>query len=124
MDCAFPVHGQSRVSNKLKKAGIILSPGGVRSIWLRHGLEKREPRLKRLEKWAAEHNNVLTENQIQALENAKEEKPHGTIVSSHPGFLPGQDTFYVGWIKGIGKIYLQTGIDTYFNVGFAKAPSG
>lgn len=117
----FPVHGQSRVSNELKKAGIILSPGGVRSIWLRHGLEKRGQRLKRLEKWAAEHNNVLTENQLQALESAKEEKQaHGAIESFHPGFLLGQDTFYVGWIKGIGKIYQQTGIDTYSNVGFAK----
>jgi len=117
----YPVHGQSRVSNELKKAGIILSPGGVRSIWLRHGLEKRGQRLKRLEKWAAEHNNVLTENQLQALESAKEEKQaHGAIESFHPGFLLGQDTFYVGWIKGIGKIYQQTGIDTYSNVGFAK----
>jgi len=117
----YPVHGQSRVSNELKKAGIILSPGGVRSIWLRHGLEKRGQRLKRLEKWAAEHNNVLTENQLQALESAKEEKQaHGAIESFDPGFLLGQDTFYVGWIKGIGKIYQQTGIDTYSNVGFAK----
>jgi transposase InsO family protein len=117
----FPMHGQLRVSNELKKEGIILSPGGVRSIWLRHGLEIRKLRLKRLEKWSAEQGNVLTENQLQALEQAKEEKKaHGEIESFHPGFLFGQDTFYVGWIKGIGKIYQQTGIDTYSNVGFAK----
>jgi len=117
----FPMHGQLRVSNELKKEGIILSPGGVRSIWLRHGLEIRKLRLKRLEKWSAEQGNVLTENQLQALEQAKEEKQaHGEIESFHPGFLFGQDTFYVGWIKGIGKIYQQTGIDTYSNVGFAK----
>lgn len=117
----FPMHGQLRVSNELKKEGIILSPGGVRSIWLRHGLEIRKLRLKRLEKWSAEQGNVLTENQLQALEQAKEEKEaHGEIESFHPGFLLGQDNFYVGWIKGIGKIYQQTGIDTYSNVGFAK----
>lgn len=117
----YPTHGQARVTNELKKEGILLSPGGVRSIWLRHGLEKSKLRLRRLEKWAAETGNILTENQIRALEKAKEEKEaYGEIESYHPGFLLGQDTFYVGWIKGIGKIYQQTGIDTYCNLGFAK----
>jgi len=88
---------------------------------MRHGLEIRPLRLKRLEKWSAEQANILTENQVQALEQAREEKEtHGQIESFHPGFLLGQDTFYVGWIKGIGKIYQQTGIDTYSNTGFAK----
>jgi len=117
----FPTHGQARVSNELKKEGIILSPGGIRSIWLRNNLETMKLRLNRLEKWAVEEGNILTENQVQALEKAKEEKEaYGEIETFHPGFLLGQDTFYVGWIKGIGKIYQQTGIDTYSNVGFAK----
>jgi transposase InsO family protein len=116
-----PTHGQTRVSNELKRQGVQLSPGGIRSIWLRHQLEKKGQRLKRLEKWAAETTNVLTESQIQALETAKEEKQaHGEIETHHPGFLLGQDTYYVGYIKGVGKIYQQTGIDTYSNVGFAK----
>jgi hypothetical protein len=117
----FPTHGQARTSNELKKEGIILSPGGVRSIWLRHSLEIMKLRLNRLEKWAVEEGNILTENQIQALEKAKEEKEaHGEIETFHPGYLLGQDTFYVGWIKGIGKIYQQTGVDTYSSMGFAK----
>lgn len=120
----FPTHGQVRVSNELKRQGITLSGGGVRSIWQRHQLEKRHLRLKRLEKWAAENTDVLTEPQVQALEAAKEEKEaHGEIETHHPGFLLGQDTYYVGYIKGIGKIYQQTGIDTYSNFGFAKVYS-
>jgi transposase InsO family protein len=116
-----PMHGQTRTSNELKMDGIIVSPCGIRGIWLRHGLERRSLRLKRLEKWAAEEGHVLTESQVQALEKAKEEKEaHGEIETYHPGFLLGQDTFYVGYIKAIGKIYQQTGIDTYSNVGFAK----
>jgi len=116
-----PTHGQARVLNELKKEGIIISPGGVRSIWLRHKLENRRLRLGRLEKWAVEHGSVLTESQVKALEEMKEEKEAGgEIESYHPGFLVGQDTFYVGWIKGIGKIYQQTAIDTYSGVGFAK----
>lgn len=117
----YPTHGQVRASNELLRLGVRLSPGGIRSIWLRHGIEKKALRLKRLERWAAENSAVLTESQVQALETAKEEKQaHGEIETHHPGFLVGQDTYYVGYIKGIGKIYQQTAIDTYSNVGFAK----
>ena len=87
----FPAHGQARTANELKKKGITLSPGGIRSIWLRHGLETRVLRLKRLEKWAAKEENILTENQVQALENAKEDKEaRGEIESFHPGFFLGR----------------------------------
>lgn len=118
----FPTQGQVRVSNEfLKQFGITISPGGVRGVWLRHDLPTKKQRLKRLEKWSAEHNGILTESQVQALEAAQEEKKaHGEIETHHPGFLLGQDTYYVGYIKGVGEIYQQTGIDTYSNVGFAK----
>ena len=117
----YPTHGQTRTANELKKLGITISAGGVRSVWLRHGLEIKRLRLKRLEQWAAENTAVLTESQIQALESAKEEREvHGEVESPHPGFLVAQDTCYIGTIKGIGRIYQQTAIDTYSNVGFAK----
>jgi len=38
----------------------------------------------------------------------------------HPGYLGSQDTFYVGTMKGVGRIYQQTFIDTYAKVAFAK----
>jgi transposase len=117
----FPTHGQKRVCNELKKKGIVFSDGGVRGVWSRHDLLRKKERLKRLEKFAAESGKILTEAQVVALENAKEEKQaHGEIETFHPGFLLGQDTYYVGYIKGVGKIYQQTCIDTFSNVGFAK----
>jgi len=117
----YPTQGQSRSANELKKKGIIISAGGIRSIWLRHNLQTKSLRLKRLEQWAAENTNILTESQIQALEQAKEEREaHGEVESPHPAFLVAQDTCYVGYIKGVGKIYQQTGIDTHSNTGFAK----
>lgn len=117
----FPTHGQVRVENELKSKGIRISAGGVRGVWARHDLLRKSNRLKRLEKYSAETGKVLTEAQVAALENAKEEKQaHGEIETFHPGFLFGQDTYYVGYIKGVGKIYQQTGIDTFSNVGFAK----
>jgi hypothetical protein len=101
----YPAYGQLRASNELKKQGIFVSPGGVRSIWLRHSLETFKKRLAALEKKAAEENLILTEAQVAALEKSKQEKEaHGEIETEHPGYLGAQDTYYVGTIKGVGRI--------------------
>ncbi|MDB5275593.1 MAG: Integrase catalytic region [Ferruginibacter sp.] len=117
----FPAYGQSRASNELRKLGIFISPGGVRSVWLRNDLEVFDKRLKALEARVAQDGIILTEAQVIAMERKKEKtEAFGEIETEHPGYLGSQDTYYVGNIKGVGRIYQQTFIDTYSRVAFAK----
>jgi len=116
-----PSLGQKRAGDELRKRGIFLSSAGVRCVWLRHGLETFAKRLARLERHVAETGRVLTEAQLAALQKAQEEKlSQGEIETEHVGYLGAQDTYYVGHIKGVGRIYQQTFVDTFSAVGFAK----
>jgi transposase InsO family protein len=93
----------------------------VRSIWLRHGPANFKVRLNALESKVNQEGIILTESQIIALERKKhDDEASGEIDTAHPGYLGSQDTFYVGTLKGVGRVYQQTFVDTYSKVAFAK----
>jgi len=109
----YPAHGQLRSSNELRKQGIFVSASGVRSVWVRHKLANFKDRLKALEAKVAAEGIILTESQVIALERKKfDDEACGEIETAHPGYLGSQDTFYVGTLKGVGRIYQQTFVDT------------
>lgn len=116
-----PAYGQHRTSNELRKVGVFVLGSGVRSIWVRNNLENFKKRLKALEEKVANDGIILNDAQVAALEKKKhDDEVCGEIETAHPGYLGSQDTFYVGNLKGVGRIYQQTFVDTYSKVAFAK----
>jgi len=116
-----PTWGQTRMKNELLKEGVSISTTGIRAVWLRNNMETMPKRLQKLEEKSAQENFILSESQVAALEAAKLEKEaHGEIETAHPGYLGSQDTFYVGTLKGVGRIYQQTFVDTYSKLALCK----
>jgi transposase InsO family protein len=115
-----PAHEQHRTSKELRKLGVLVSGSGIRSIWLRN-LENFKKRLKALEDKESQDGIELNDAQIAALEKKKyNDEACGEIETFHPGYLGSQDTFYVGNLKGVGRIYQQTFMDTYRKIAFCK----
>ena len=95
---------------------VVFAPFGSDIIW-----KTSKKRLTALEEKVAKEGIILSGAQITALEKKKhDDEACGEIETAHPGYLGSQDTFYVGNLKGVGRIYQQTFVDTYSKVAFAK----
>jgi transposase InsO family protein len=115
-----PTQGAQRVADELLIQGIQVSSGGVRGVWSRHGLTKKHERLLRLEETAEKRKLKLTEEQIEALERFDPEFRERHIEVHFPGDLVSVDTFFVGTLKGVGKVYLQTVLDCYSRYAWGR----
>lgn len=115
-----PSHGPLRVSQMLALQGIQVSSGGVRGVWSRHSLLTRHERLLRLERSVREQSLELSEDQIRLLERFSPEFRERCIETKHSGDLVAVDTFFVGTLKGIGRIYLQSVIDCHSRYAWGR----
>ena len=117
---AHPCHGQLRVEQELRLRGLQVSAGGIRGVWQRHGLLTKHDRLLRLEKTTAERTLELSDEQVRLLERFSPEFRERHIEAPHTGSLVAVDTFFVGVLKGVGKVYLQTAIDCHSRRAWAR----
>lgn len=118
----YPTYSYLRLADQLKLVGVGVSAAAVRYVWQRHGLATRFARLLWLERRSAEGGLVLTERLKRLLQRAqtRNQDPEAHVESARPGYLLCQDTYYVGTIKGVGRIYLQSVVDAFCSLAFGK----
>lgn len=115
-----PTHGPLRVAQELTLKGVQVSSGGVRGVWSRHDLLTKQERLLRLERSVKEQPFELSDDHIRLLERFSPEFRERHIETRHTGDLVAVDTFFVGTLKGVGKVYLQSVIDCYSRYSWGR----
>lgn len=113
-----PAWGCDRLSDHLLLEGVKVSSPTVQDILIKNGMGSRYERLLKLEERALEEKIELTPQQVAMIEKANPAFKERHVESSRPGELLSQDTFYVGYLKGVGKVYLHTVVDTYGSYAF------
>ena len=119
-----PMWGCCRISSQLKLKGVSVSSPTIQKILIKNGMASKYERLLKLEEQALNHEIELTPEQVKAIEKANPCFKERHVESSRPGELLSQDTFYVGHLKGVGKVYMQAVVDTYGSYGFAYLHTG
>jgi transposase InsO family protein len=118
LSLAHPTRGCVWLSDKLKLEGVCISSPTVQDILIKHGMGKRYERLLKLEEKAAQEALELTPEQVALIEKNNPCFRERHVESSRPGELLSQDTFYVGRLKGVGRVYLHVVVDTYGSYAF------
>lgn len=117
-----PSYSYNRIANELQLEGVGISGTGVRKVWARHELTKKLDRYLWLEQESREGRGTMTEKALKAIQRLKrmEEASDQHIEAHTPGELLSQDLYYVGFIKGVGKVYAQSAVDCSCSYGFAR----
>lgn len=122
MTRTYPMYNYNRIADQLQLIGVSISGGGVRKIWERHNLLHRLQRLLWMERLCSEQGLEITESVQKLLKRYQGliRDPQQHVESFYPGYLLCQDTYFVGCIKGVGRIYMQSVVDSFCSLGFAK----
>ena len=116
----WPTHGPQRIADQLTRpnfGGWTVSASGTYAILARHGLQTRWERLTRLEQRAMQ-DGLLTERTRRQLRTALNgAEVH--VEAKRPGDLVCLDTFYIGQLKGVGKVWQYTACDAVSSFAIA-----
>jgi len=113
-----PTRGCNWLHDRLQLEGISVSAPTIQGILNKHSMGSRYDRLLKLEARAVEQEIELTPQQVAWIEKANPAFRERHVESSRPGELLSQDTFYVGRLKGVGKVYLHAVVDTFSSYAF------
>ena len=118
MSLSHPAWGCNRISDQLRLQSVSVSAPTVQNILNKKGIGSRYERWLRLEQETAEKEVELTAEQVSFIEKQNPCFRERHVESSRPGELLNQDTFFVGHLKGVGKVYLHAVVDTYSSYAF------
>ena len=110
----YPAYGPERISAELARRNVIIGHTGVYNVLSRKGLNTMKKRLERVRKLNGE---VVTPDELQ---RAREKSKTNHIEATYPGQLVSKDTFYIGCLKGSGRIYHQIACDCFSSFGAVK----
>jgi transposase InsO family protein len=110
----FPSYGQVRSANEMKRLGVAAGSSAIYNVLRRHRINTRKLRLEYIR---IKHGLVKTATDLERARNTAKTR---SLTTDYPGHIVGMDVFYVGTLKGVGRIFQVTAIDTYSSYGWAK----
>ena len=113
-----PSKGCNYLEALLKAEGYQVSFVTIQKILDKEGLGTRYDRWLALEREKAGQPIELSAEQIAFIEKHNPQYQERHVESSKPGELLNQDTFFVGTLKGVGRVYMHTVVDTFNSMAF------
>ena len=102
-----PTIGSRQYAYRLANRGFSIAKSTVQKILVAHGLGRRSQRLGRAAAITAATTALVTEA-------ARRDEPFGfCLATGGPGELVCIDSFYIGKLKGVGKVYQLTAIHVF-----------
>lgn len=118
LSLAHPAWGCNRLSDHLALGGVNVSAPTIQRILNDNEMGTRYHRWLKLEQQLTEQALELSAEQVKFIEKQNPAFRERHVESSRPGELLCQDTFQVGTIKGVGRVYLHVVVDTHSSLAF------
>ena len=107
-----PTIGCRQYADRLGDQGFVIAKSTVQKHLVAHGLGRRSERLARAAAVTAATTGLLTDA-------ARDDEPFGfCLATGGPGELVCVDSFYIGKLKGVGKVYQLSAIDVFTRFAF------